>query len=111
MGIKTETQPSTLDVTVRNSSCCALISVSGELDMATAPRLTELFDWLSGQPHHQVTIDLHRVSFIDSTGLSVLIQARNTLSAASGRLVLSGPSRSVQRLLDVTGLCHEFALQ
>jgi anti-anti-sigma factor len=111
MGVQMMTHQSTMDVAVRNSSCCALLTVSGELDLATAPRLTEMLDWLCRQPHHQVTVDLHQVSFIDSTGLSVLIRARNALSDVSGRLVLSGPSRSVQRLLDVTGLGNEFALQ
>ena len=111
MRVHAGAHPSTMDVTVRNSSYCGLLTVSGELDIETAPQLTKVLDWLCQQPHHQVTVDLRQVTFIDSSGLGALIRAQHALAAESGRLVLSGPSRPVHHLLDITGLGREFALQ
>lgn len=88
-----------------------MISVRGTLDLDTVSRLNEALDWLCGQSHHQVTIDVSGVNFIDSTGLAAVVHAHQTLTAAGGRLALAHPSRSVQRLLSVTGLDHELPTQ
>jgi anti-sigma B factor antagonist len=100
-----------LDMVVRNSSWSAMLTVSGELDMATAPQFSETLSWLLGQNHHQVTVDLGRVSFVDSSGLAIFIRAHHEMTEMGGRLVLSNPSKPVRRLLDVTGLGNELTIQ
>jgi anti-sigma B factor antagonist len=51
-----------------------------------------------------VVIDLSGVGFIDSSGLRVLVEAHQRAEAEARRLVLSGPSRQVLRLLEISGL-------
>lgn len=79
-----------------------LVTVAGEIDIATAPqlcaRLTELAS--SGQP---VIVDLAQVSFSDAAGLRVLAAARQA-AAASGSLQLAGPQPQMRRLLAISGL-------
>jgi anti-anti-sigma factor len=80
-------------------------------DQPTVPRLNEVLEWLCRQSHHQVTIDVAGVNFIDSSGLAAFVHAHQTLTAAGGRLALAHPSRPVQRLLSLTGLDHELPTQ
>jgi len=51
-----------------------------------------------------VVIDLSAVGFVDSSGLRVLVEAHQRAEAEQRRLVLSGSSRPVRRLLEISGL-------
>lgn len=88
----------------------ARVKVSGEVDIAVAPALATA---LSTAAHdaEQVIVDLSGVTFIDSTGLHVILTAQDELRQSGGRLVLiRGPSQ-VQRLFEITGVANrlEFA--
>lgn len=72
----------------------------GEIDSYTAPMLAERLT--TGE---QVTVvDMSGVSFLDSSGLRVLVEAHQTSSDASTSFGLRAPSASVQHLLEVSGL-------
>jgi anti-anti-sigma factor len=76
--------------------------VIGEIDAHTADVLrAQLLPDADGD---DVRIDLSAVTFIDSSGLRVLLEAHRTLQQAGRRLVLVAPSRHVVRLFEVTGL-------
>jgi anti-anti-sigma factor len=81
-----------------------VISVSGELDMATAPQLQAPIDELLGQGSNRLIFDLAEVSFCDSTGLSVFVRAKNSCDEADGDVRLAAPQRGVLRILEVSGL-------
>ncbi len=72
----------------------------GEIDSYTAP---DLANRLSGDPPVDV-LDLAGVTFIDSSGLRVLVETHQARADAGSRLVLRTPSASVQRLLEISGL-------
>lgn len=80
-----------------------------EIDMATAGGLRERL--LAADPDHTVVVDLTPVTFCDSSGLAVLIAAREHVGSGSGRLVLRNPPPSVRRLLVVTQLEHAFEVE
>ena len=77
--------------------------VEGELDLATAPVLASHLAPLPDGTA-DVVVDVSRIDFVDSTGLSVLVQAHHTARSAGRRLVLVSPSLRVRRLLEITGL-------
>jgi len=81
-----------------------IVSVVGELDMATAPRLQDQITDLLDRGHNRLVFDLAGVSFCDSTGLSVFIRARNNCDDAGGVVRLAAPQRGVLRILEVSGL-------
>jgi anti-sigma B factor antagonist len=86
-----------------------VVIVHGEVDMATAPRMREeLVDAAAKAPSH-VTLDTRGVSFIDSSGLSALVQARDALAPAT-TLRLAGLDPHLRRLLDISGLLEEFEI-
>ena len=82
-----------------------LVTVSGEIDMVGTPVLaTELATVLRITAPKIVLVDLSAVSFLDSTGISALIDAHNRAQASSTHLRLYGASRVVRRPLELTGV-------
>lgn len=80
------------------------LEVAGEVDMAAAPLVMDaILGAAASQPAGDVHVDLAGVSFIDSMGLSALIEAHRRLQDQGVRLLFSGISANVRKLLDITG--------
>jgi anti-sigma B factor antagonist len=86
---------------------CVLVSVAGEVDMHSAGRLARLLQALTPASLCLV-LDLTHLTFIDSSGLGVLIAARNRAGERGTSLVLVDPPPLVRRLLSSTMLQHTF---
>jgi anti-anti-sigma factor len=82
--------------------------LSGELDAHTATALTQAMSVL---PDGEVTVDLAGVSFVDSSGLRVLLEATNRARNAGGELVLAHPQASIRRLIEISGLRDHIRVQ
>jgi anti-sigma B factor antagonist len=69
-----------------------VLSISGELDLASAPLLQQHF--LEAVQAHagEVVVDLEHATYIDSAGLGVLVSAHNRLMAGGGNLVTCSPT-------------------
>jgi len=76
------------------------LTLDGEIDSFTAPSLAAR---LSDDPTIDV-VDLAEVTFIDSSGLRVLLQTHHDRVSTGATLTLRAPSASVQRLLEISGL-------
>ena len=87
----------------------ATLSLSGELDVATAPELRDQVVRLISEGRNRLVFDCTSLDFIDSTGLGVLIGARARCLAANGSVALAGVKPALQRLLMVTGIDGLFA--
>src|SRR5829696_515974 len=74
----------------------------GEIDMATTPEVETHLSDLAAAGFEQVTLDLSAVSFLDSTGLRMILEwdARSRADGFSFSLVAGPPT--VQRLFDLT---------
>jgi anti-sigma B factor antagonist len=84
-----------------------VIVVSGEIDLASAPRVELALEPFSGQP---VVLDLRRVEFIDSAGLKVLLSQRSRIEESGGDLKLVVGHGAVGRLLELTGVSEAFSI-
>jgi anti-sigma B factor antagonist len=82
----------------------AIVSLSGELDILTAPELRAAFADAIGRVRTGVIADLSRVSFIDACTLGVLVGAGRSASHLPAGLRLAGVPAHVDRLLRITGL-------
>lgn len=85
-----------------------VVAVRGELDAYTAPRFRDQVAALVHQGRTEVTVDLHEVEFVDSSGLSALIAAHKQLRRLGGDLVLLAPTAAVFRVLEISGLTRIF---
>lgn len=81
-----------------------VVTVAGEIDIATAPELWERLEEEILTGPQRIVLDLADAGFIDSTGLTVLIRAHKRLGAAGANLVLRSPTAPVARVLAVSGL-------
>ena len=88
---------------VTSEGHASLIYVTGEIDIATCERLRDAIEPHLG-PQQTIILDLSGVEFMDSSCLTVLVQARGTLTADGGSLFLRNPSAAAHRLVTISGL-------
>ena len=97
-----------LDVTERDG--CSVLAVSGEVDVATVPRLREQLHGLVAQGSNRIIVDLDGVDFLDSTGLGVLVGALKRVRSNDGELSLVCTQPRIRKVFEVTGLTKVFSL-
>lgn len=91
-----------LDITRSDHGGATVLTASGEIDLASAPDLERHIEESDGAGH--LVIDLLGITFVDSTGLRVLIMADRRAKERGGRLTLVAAPGPVTRLLDLTGV-------
>jgi anti-sigma B factor antagonist len=85
-----------------------VVEVTGEVDAASADILRNaIFEVIDGG-QARVTVDMTEVSFMDSSGLRVLIAGYKAAEQAGGALNVRNPSDVVTRLLEITGQLDRF---
>jgi anti-sigma B factor antagonist len=82
------------------------VSVSGEIDAYTAPKLREELLPLTEGENKVITVNLKDVSYMDSTGLGVFVGMFKQLTKNEGELKLVELSERMKRLFAITGLSH-----
>ncbi|MBB5776949.1 MULTISPECIES: STAS domain-containing protein [Nonomuraea] len=81
-----------------------VVAVEGELDLFTAPFLRDEVRDAIKQDSARLVLDLQQLSFMDSSGLSVLIEAWRLATGEGGGVSLAAPQAPVARILRTTGL-------
>lgn len=87
-----------------------VVAPTGEIDAMTSPALGKRLLALAEEGKTGLIVDLSRVTFIDSTGIGVLINTVRQLSNRSGHLVLVCPTERILRPFEVTGLIGRLAI-
>jgi len=72
-----------------NKDGIEVVTVEGEIDIHTAPRLRELLIDLLSKNNYQLVVNMEKVEFLDSTGLGVLVGGLNRVRAHGGSLDLA----------------------
>ena len=85
-----------------------LIAVRGEVHVSTAPEFSERLNDAIAKGMTGVIIDMTNVDFIDSTGLSVLLNALRRVTRNQGALALAVSNPTVLRLFEITRLDSTF---
>ncbi|MEV4104518.1 STAS domain-containing protein [Nonomuraea sp. NPDC049649] len=81
-----------------------VVAVAGELDLFTAPVLRDEVRDAIKKDGPRLVLDLQQLSFMDSSGLSVLIEAWRLATGEGGGVSLAAPQAPVARILRTTGL-------
>ena len=87
-----------------------LIAVAGEIHVSTAPEFSRLLSAAIGRGKTQVVLDLSDVEFIDSTGLSVLLNGLRRVTRRGGRMAIVCSNPTVLRLFVITRLDSTFTI-
>ena len=85
-----------------------VVTVRGDLDAASAPRLKQALQDLRREHAHDVIVDVEGLTFIDSSGVYVLIQALKRMSTEGRQLTLRGADSRAHKVLDVCRLTSVF---
>lgn len=88
-----------------------VLELVGELDLQTAPQVELHIREIAILRPRRLLIDLGAVSFMDSSGLRVLIEARQMLPDSGVQLTLRRGARQVERLFEVTGVNSGFTFE
>ncbi|MFF4021146.1 STAS domain-containing protein [Streptomyces sp. NPDC001843] len=96
-------QPGQLSVASTATDGIRVITVAGEIDHDTVELLRQALD-APYLPQPCIVIDMHQVTFMDSTGINVLITAYRTLAEAGGWIRLAAPTEAVMRTLQIVGV-------
>jgi anti-anti-sigma factor len=89
-----------------------VLSVRGELDIGSAPVVREAFLRLArDETVTDVALDLSGVTFLDSSGLAVLLMGARRWEGDGNRLYLRAPSQMVVRIIDLTGVRRAFVFE
>ncbi len=100
-----------LDVTVSSDAdhpSLWQIDLRGELDVETAPRVRQQLAEVTRAGATAAVVDLRHVTFLDSSGLSALIEAGNALADQGGALYLEGATGAVKQVLEITALLERY---
>jgi len=87
----------------------ASASLVGELDLAARDACEGVLSPLVGSPD-SLELDLSKLSFIDSSGLGMLLRLHDAAEEAGGRLVLRNPQPQTVNLLTMTDLDSKFVV-
>jgi anti-sigma B factor antagonist len=79
-----------------------VVRAVGEVDASTCGQLDEMLSALDTAV--PVLVDLSAVTFMDSSGLRILIEHHDARADERCRLKIVNPSQTVRRLLEITGL-------
>jgi len=95
-----------LQIDVRHASGRAIVSLSGELDMASADVLQQAIEGEKLSAETMVVLDLQQLQFVDSTGLRIILMALERCRERGQKFAITPGSPQVQRLLSVTGVAE-----
>ena len=85
------------------------VRLEGELDVHTAPTLAEALEQASANGATTIVVDAAALRFCDSSGIQVLVAARERAVEAGGSLTIEGVQGALERVLTVTGLLDLFS--
>ncbi|MFQ6172214.1 STAS domain-containing protein [Oryzobacter sp. R7] len=99
-----------LSVTTSRQDDVTIVSVAGEVDVYTAAQLRAALDDEVAAEHVQLVVDLDEVTFLDSTGLGVLVGRLKLVRNQSGWLRLVCSNERILRVFRITGLDKVFGI-
>lgn len=100
-------------VDVARTGACSIVTVVGELDIATAPQLVAALEGAVNGDSPQLVVDLLGTTFIDSTGLTTLFRAHKRLEtegSAAFSIVVGPDNMEVRRVVELMGFDEVFTI-
>ena len=94
----------TIDKTQNQSPATATFVLKGELNNQTSGQLDQAISSMLDAPGATLVLDMEGISFISSTGIGVIVKARNTLTQTGSDLTMVNVKPQVKRVFDIMQL-------
>lgn len=93
-----------LQLSVRAGRACTVVGIGGELDMDTGPQLHDFLQQVTDEGAQRVVLDCTDLTFMDSTGLGVLVVWFKALGDKGGRLCIASVRQPVEYVLRLSAV-------
>jgi anti-sigma B factor antagonist len=100
-----------LDISVHRESNETIVALTGEIDLQTAPGLSNAVDEALADSPTRVVLDMGGVTFCDSRGLGTLVVLARAAARSRAVLVLTNLGDFLHRLLSVSGTSEHFVIR
>ena len=107
-GLRMEGPPVDLSVSSTERGASTVVHVAGEIDVYTAPLLREVLDKQIAAGRTTLVVDLEQVTFMDSTGLGVLVGRLKLVRGQNGSLRIVSAQDRILKVFKITGLDKVF---
>ena len=103
------TVPDGLDLAYRRDGRDVVVAVRGDIDLSSAAYLEQaLAELIDEQGNLSIVLDLERLEFMGSTGVALLLKARERARLKGGEIILARPSSIARRVLEISGVLSAF---
>ncbi|MDX9992714.1 MAG: STAS domain-containing protein [Anaerolineales bacterium] len=100
-----------MEVTTQEFKHCDLITVTGRVDSATAPKLSEALETIANAGRFKIVIDMTGLSYMSSAGFRALIAAqRNCKRYNRGEVVFASVPANIHSALELAGFTSLFQI-
>jgi anti-sigma B factor antagonist len=87
-----------------------VLSLEGEIDLHVSPRVAISLRQMISKNPKQLVVDLSRVTYLDSSGLAVLIEAMQNVEQYGGKFAIVGVQETVRSIFDIARLDQVFRI-
>jgi anti-sigma B factor antagonist len=87
-----------------------VLPLEGEIDLHVSPEVAASLRTMIAKKPKQLVVDLSRVSYLDSSGLAVLIENMQKVQEYGGKFALAGVQESVQHIFEIARLDQVFQM-
>jgi len=87
-----------------------VLPLEGEIDLHVSPEVAESLRTMIAKKPNVVVVDLTKVTYLDSSGLAVLIEGMQNVQEYGGTFALAGVQESVQHILEIARLDQVFQI-
>lgn len=99
-----DNEPRPLEVRIEEHGSVTVVALSGELDLTSAPRVEAAFEQVADGPATALIVDVQGLSFMDSTGIRTLLNAKRRADADGHSLAILNGSGPAHRILGLSGV-------
>ncbi len=99
-----------MEIAVRREPTFVIVDLAGEIDVNAVSRIRDTLGDLTKTASAQILVNLSRATYIDSSGLGILMAARKDTLQGGGRFVLCGMTKDVRMVFELTRLDKFFEI-
>lgn len=93
-----------MEIKVKKESDVSILEIEGEIDVYYSSKLEEKVKNLIAQGERKVIIDMTEVSYMDSSGLGVLVGSLKNLKKSKGDMKIAGANKEIMNVFEITRL-------